>query len=104
MQTVKMRSVAAAPFGPRTPHRQRTSSSTTNFGERKRTLADEPIRATLARSRIATLKPKLGKLMATEALEAHQALVRHLQFSPDGKFLATSRWVAETLLYREQLC
>lgn len=104
MQTVKMRSVAAAPFGPRTPHRQRTSSSTTNFGERKRTLADEPIRAVLARSRIATLKPKLGKLMATEALEAHQALVRHLQFSPDGKFLATSRWVAETLLYRERLC
>jgi WD40 repeat protein len=37
------------------------------------------------------LRPKLLKLEATGALEAHQALVRHLQFSPDGKFLATSR-------------
>ncbi|KAJ7359084.1 WD40 repeat-like protein [Mycena albidolilacea] len=100
MQTVKMRSVAAAPFGPRTPRRQRTSSSTTNFGERKRTLADEPIRAVLARSRVATLKPKLGKLMATEALEAHQALVRHLQFSPDGKFLATSSWDRTSIIWR----
>ncbi|KAF7360499.1 Catabolite degradation [Mycena venus] len=102
LQTVKMRSVAAAPFGPRVPRRQRTSSSTitTTFGERKRTLADEPIKAVLTRSRIATLRPKLGKLMATEALEAHQALVRHLQFSPDGKFLATSSWDRTSIIWR----
>jgi hypothetical protein len=93
MQTVKMRTVAASPFGPRTPHRQRTSSSTltTSLGDRKRILADEPVKAILTRSRITTLRPKLLKLEATGALEAHQALVRHLQFSPDGKFLATSR-------------
>ncbi|KAJ7223731.1 quinon protein alcohol dehydrogenase-like superfamily [Mycena haematopus] len=100
LQTVKMRSVAASPFGPRTPHRQRTSSSNTNFGERKRTLADEPIKAVLARSRITTLRPKLAKLVAREALEAHQALVRHLQFSPDGKFLATSSWDRTSIIWR----
>lgn len=92
LQTVKMRSVTAAPFG-RMPHRQRTTSSTlTNMGDRKRTMAEEPVKAAVvARSRLATLRPKLNILTATEGLEAHQALVRHLQFSPDGKFLATSR-------------
>ncbi|KAJ6495374.1 WD40 repeat-like protein [Mycena sanguinolenta] len=92
LQTVKMRSVAASPFGPHIPHGQRTSSSNMNFGGHlERTLADEPIKAVLARTRITTLRPKLDDLMPREALEAHQALVRHLQFSPDGKFLATSR-------------
>ncbi|KAK7044558.1 catabolite degradation [Favolaschia claudopus] len=100
LQTVKMRSLVATPFRPNTPHRQRTSSSTTNFGERKRTLADEPIKAVLTRSRIATLRPKLQKLQPTEALEAHQALVRHLQFSPDGKFLATSSWDRTSIIWR----
>ncbi|KAF7344472.1 Catabolite degradation [Mycena sanguinolenta] len=100
LQTVKMRTVAATPFGPRTPHRQRTSSSNTNFGDRKRTLADEPIKAVLARTRITTLRPKLNDLKPREALEAHQALVRHLQFSPDGKFLATSSWDRTSIIWR----
>ncbi|KAJ7126166.1 hypothetical protein C8R44DRAFT_618507 [Mycena epipterygia] len=103
LQTVKMRSVASSPFGPRTPHRQRTTSSTltTTFGERKRTIADEPMKAAvLVRSRVATLRPKLNTLVATEGLEAHQALVRHLQFSPDGKFLATSSWDRTSIIWR----
>jgi len=44
-------------------------------------------------SRVAWLVPKLRHLTATQDLAAHQALVRHLQFSPNGKFLATSRYV-----------
>ncbi|KAJ6495341.1 hypothetical protein C8R45DRAFT_986874 [Mycena sanguinolenta] len=100
LQTVKMRTVAASPFGPRMPRRQRTSSSNTNFGERQRTLADEPIKAVLARTRITTLRPKLNDLKPREALEAHQALVRHLQFSPDGKFLATSSWDRTSIVWR----
>ncbi len=44
-------------------------------------------------SRVAGLVPKLRGLVPTQVLEAHQALVRHLQFSPNGKFLATSRFV-----------
>ncbi|KAJ7204755.1 quinon protein alcohol dehydrogenase-like superfamily [Mycena pura] len=101
MQTVKMRSVAATPFGPRTPHRQRTTSSTlTTAMDRKRTVADEPIKAVLVRSRVTMLRPKLNSLVATEALEAHQALVRHLQFSPDGKFLATSSWDRTSIIWR----
>ena len=44
-------------------------------------------------SRVANLASKLRGLTPTQDLEAHQALVRHLQFSPNGKFLATSRFV-----------
>lgn len=46
----------------------------------------------LRASRVAALVPKLKSLEATQDLAAHQALVRHLQFSPNGKFLATSRY------------
>lgn len=42
-------------------------------------------------SRVASLVPKLRGMETTQDLAAHSALVRHLQFSPDGKFLATSR-------------
>ncbi|KAJ7742718.1 WD40 repeat-like protein [Mycena maculata] len=102
LQTVKMRSVAASPFGPRIPHRQRTTSSTltSNLGDRKRAILEEPIKAVVLRSRVATLRPKLNTLVATEGLEAHQALVRHLQFSPDGKFLATSSWDRTSIIWR----
>jgi WD repeat-containing protein 26 len=44
-------------------------------------------------SRVAALVPKLRGLTLTQDLDAHQALVRHLRFSPNGKFLATSRFV-----------
>ncbi|KAJ7104489.1 WD40 repeat-like protein [Mycena belliarum] len=102
LQTVRMRSVAAAPFGPRVPRRQRTTSSTltSGFGDRKRTVIDEPLPALVVRSRVATLRPKLNTLVATEGLDAHQALVRHLQFSPDGKFLATSSWDRTSIIWR----
>jgi len=33
-------------------------------------------------------------------LAAHSALVRHMQFSPDGKFLATSSWDKTSVIFR----
>jgi hypothetical protein len=59
-------------------------------GTRRQDTLPMPMQA----SRVAGLVPKLRGLMPTQVLEAHQALVRHLQFSPNGKFLATSRLVA----------
>ena len=43
--------------------------------------------------RVVTLIPKLRTLEHVRDLSVHTALVRHLQFSPSGKYLATSRWV-----------
>ena len=48
----------------------------------------------MQRSRVAGLVPKLRGLTPMQDLAAHQALVRHLQFSPNGRFLATSRSVS----------
>jgi WD repeat-containing protein 26 len=42
-------------------------------------------------NRLAALTPKLQCLETTQDLAAHSALVRHLMFSPDGKYLATCR-------------
>lgn len=43
-------------------------------------------------SRVSVLVPKLKQLESVYDLMGHQALVKHLQFSPDGKLLATSRY------------
>jgi hypothetical protein len=47
---------------------------------------------------VARLVPTLKDFAPTQEFAAHQALVRHLQFSPNGNFLATSRlvvvWIA----------
>lgn len=81
MRTVRMHSALSTPLvTPHEPYRQRTTSSS------KR----EPVRAVF-RSRVAALVPKLQVLETTQDLAAHQALVRHLEFSPDGRYLATSR-------------
>ena len=79
----------AASGGLASPHRKRTMSSSMILPDRRK----ETMHAPLKRSRVAALVPQLQKLATTQDLPAHQALVRHLQFSPDGKFLATSRWV-----------
>lgn len=76
-----------SPFGPR---RQRTTSSSGLDAVVKK---PEPVTAVRG-SRAAILTPKLKSLEATQDLAAHQALVRDLQFSPDGKFLATSRYTS----------
>ena len=77
---------AAAAFSPG-PQRQRTISSD---GTRSRRQTEPP--ALLKSSRVAALVPRLKSLETTQDLAAHSALVRHLQFSPNGKFLATSRY------------
>ncbi|PPQ66008.1 hypothetical protein CVT24_011952 [Panaeolus cyanescens] len=76
------------------PRRQRTTSSNFNpfgpFDNRRKGTDLIPI--TTTKSRVTSLVPKLVELEPTQDLAAHAALVRHMQFSPDGRFLATSSW------------
>ena len=60
-----------------------------NHGMRGQATQPMPVQS----ARVAGLVPKLRGLVPTQVLEEHQALVRHVQFSPNGKFLATSRSV-----------
>jgi len=69
----------------------RSLSPTLLMPDGMRRQASQPM--PLQSSRVAGLLPTLRGLMPTQVLDAHQALVRHLQFSPNGKFLATSRFV-----------
>ncbi|KAG0697744.1 WD40-repeat-containing domain protein [Suillus ampliporus] len=47
-----------------------------------------------------TLIPKLKTLEPVQDLSVHTALVRHLQFSPSGKYLATSSWDRSSVIFR----
>jgi len=47
---------------------------------------------------------KLDNLLATQHLTKHAALVRHLHFSPDGNYLATSSWDRTAAIYRVGVC
>jgi WD40 repeat protein len=46
----------------------------------------------IRRYALSTLSQKLRNLECTEDISPHQALVRDLQFSPNGKYLATASW------------
>ena len=88
VRSVMMLRTASAATSPR---RQRTTSS-----DGVRSGSGTPEEATpgmLRSSRVTSLVPKLRSLETTQDLAGHVALVRHLQFSPDGNFLATARFV-----------
>jgi WD40 repeat protein len=77
---------------PRTPSFDRTSAtgmSPTRFSS----IGLNTIRG----QRVSTLIPKLKTLEPIQDISIHTALVRHLQFSPNGKYLATSRCVMISL-------
>ncbi|KAL0577193.1 hypothetical protein V5O48_004791 [Marasmius crinis-equi] len=81
----------------RAPLRQRTASSGLS-SETKR--SEVPFKPLLTRSRVSALVPRLRCLETVHELGAHQALVRDLQFSPDGRFLATSSWDRISVIFR----
>ncbi|KAI0346641.1 WD40 repeat-like protein [Trametopsis cervina] len=76
------------------PRRQRTMSSDAGKSGK---IGDSSM---LKGSRLASLIPKLKKMEVTQEFAPHQALVRHLQFSPNGKLLATSSWDRTSVIFR----
>ncbi|KAF8141847.1 WD40-repeat-containing domain protein [Boletus edulis] len=50
--------------------------------------------------RVTSAIDKLKALATSQEMAAHQALVRHLQFSPNGKYLATSSWDRTSVIFR----
>lgn len=60
----------------------------------------DPAMQTLRNNRMMANIEKLKMLGPIQELAAHQALVRHLQFSPNGKYLATSSWDRTSVIFR----
>lgn len=52
------------------------------------------------RYNLSALSQKLRNLECTEDISPHQALVRDLQFSPDGKYLATASWDSTACIFK----
>ncbi|KAG9091772.1 hypothetical protein FRC06_000387 [Ceratobasidium sp. 370] len=52
------------------------------------------------KARIRDLKPGLANLQITQFLNEHLALVKHMQFSPQGDFLATCSWDRTAIIWR----
>lgn len=76
------------------PLRRRSSSSGLKddiLDNNKKTSISTSESVLFSRPRISAFVPKLTEMKVTHDLAAHSALVRHMQFSPDGQFLATSR-------------
>lgn len=72
---------------PHNPGSTPTTSSSVSSG------ISEPLGITVQQpTRASNLAIKLRGLRPIESLSTHSALVRHLQFSPNGKLLATSSW------------
>jgi len=84
------------------PIRRRTTSSgfgkSPNFERKKAIGLGEPFMN--GRARMGALIPRLLELEPTQDLSVHTALVRHMQFSPDGKFLATSSWDKTSVIFK----
>ncbi|KAI0064262.1 WD40 repeat-like protein [Artomyces pyxidatus] len=97
VRSVMMMQQASGMSGFTSPSRSRTLSASlvSPDGVRRKEAVPVPLRT----SRAAGLMPKLKGLVATQDLAAHSALVRHLQFSPDGKFLATSSWDRMSIIF-----
>ena len=100
-RTVKMHTSISSPYGMtsvvgqgrETLRRQTNSSSDLASGYHDQRKWTEEAINVLSRSRAALLRPRLFELEPVHDLAAHSGLVRHLQFSPNGKYLATSRYL-----------
>jgi len=100
-RSVKFHTSISSPYGMMTvvgegqPLRRQTNSSSDlasgYHDQRKWTWTEETVNV-MSRSRVALLRPRLLELEPVHDLAAHSGLVRHLQFSPNGKYLATSRY------------
>ncbi|KAF5311124.1 hypothetical protein D9619_008077 [Psilocybe cf. subviscida] len=105
VKNVQMRGTLSPPTAPTVatvmttprsePIRKRTISSGLSFPDKRYTRDSTPY----VGSRLSNLVPKLVELEVTHDLAAHTALVRHMQFSPDGRFLATSSWDKTSLIF-----
>ncbi|KAG2351687.1 hypothetical protein BDR07DRAFT_1500637 [Suillus spraguei] len=82
------------------PTRKRTTSSAFTDASISRVISGTSLATTFRGSKVASLMHKLKSLEVTQDLAAHSALVRHLQFSPNGKFLATSSWDRTSIIFR----
>ncbi|CAE7180293.1 unnamed protein product [Rhizoctonia solani] len=94
IHTFRMVPQSRAPSSP--PIRSMSSPSVMSDSRHRRDSSEHE----LIPARIQTYVPMLRTLRSSQLLTEHVALVKHLQFSPDGQFLATCSWDRTALIWR----
>ncbi|KAF9220016.1 WD40 repeat-like protein [Gyrodon lividus] len=98
IRSVIMLQSTSRPMSPRrdssfdTPLADRSGMSPGRFSD--------PGMSALRGARVMNAIDKLKTLDVSQDMGAHQALVRHLQFSPSGRYLATSSWDRTSVIFR----
>lgn len=97
IRAVRIRAAIATDQGSSSPMvvgtpREQSRRRTTSSGQTDKRKSQSQTKGMVAKSRLTELVPRLKELEPTQDLAAHTALVKHMQYSPDGKFLATSRY------------
>ncbi|PVG01421.1 WD40 repeat-like protein [Serendipita vermifera] len=89
-----------------TPSRGNTAMSQTrattilsDAAKRRDTNEGKGTESQIKPGRLTALRPNLKRLQVTHTIPDHTALVRHLQFSPNGKLLATCGWDGTARLF-----
>ena len=108
--------VVGVTIGTRPPTRQRTGSSgyvspmaspagtELRLPQPDRTLSSGGGVETMRQTRLSKLIPELKSLEPVHLFTPHAALVRHLQFSPCGRYLATCSWDRTAMIFDLQVC
>lgn len=76
--------------GGRSPLRSRAESDILT-GARRSSADNYSATSFAQKARLQGLKPGLANLQITQFLNEHMALVKHMQFNPNGDLLATCR-------------
>ncbi|KAG8788488.1 hypothetical protein FRC12_014529 [Ceratobasidium sp. 428] len=84
------------PANPLEPIRSMSSPSVLSESRHRRDSSEHQPNPT----RMQGLVPMLRTLRSSQMLGEHVALVKHLQFSPDGQFLATCSWDKTALIWK----
>ncbi|XP_006463427.1 hypothetical protein AGABI2DRAFT_187019 [Agaricus bisporus var. bisporus H97] len=109
IRAVRIRAAIAADQGPSSPvvddrSREPSRRRTTSSGQTDKRKSQSQTKGMVAKSRLMELVPRLKELDPTHDLAAHTALIKHMQFSPDGKFLATSSWDRTSVIFKVGEC
>jgi hypothetical protein len=75
-------------------------STATELKSRQRVMIPDAPITLRSSSGVAALIAQLRGLDVVQDIPVHRALVKHLQFSPDGKYLATSSWDRTSVIFR----
>ena len=83
----------------RNPHRDdRPALRAGQQGSKRRITQSSDVNGTVPSARVNAVVPKLKNLEVSIEQDAHEAMIRDIQFSPDGSLLATSRFVCPATL------